>query len=1024
MIRLTGSHVAVWLVSGFAAVAAFASCNELAPLDENACGNRALEPGAFEDCDTFALGGAPPGPPTHCNAPGQPNECRMACEDDKYQCPDGWGCGQDGVCRQASMALADPVSLDEPPGAWFQLADVNGSGRDDLIVASQTSITAHFSDSDGRFASSFRMPITPNGPPTVGQLDNNATQDIAVPTSDGIAVLRGSSDAALLPTTYSSFEFDAPEPQLIAIDTIAPIPLADVTEKTNSLYLGDEPLILTGTKVSLLTTSGPTPVVVNGPPELQHSDDLVGYAVANFTLNEDEAGFDPEELALAYFGSEGVLVYEATTHSPGDVFKTISLRGSGADLLGDEAGFVRLPDGDHIEIGFAAVNVNPLDTNLPRGGGGGPCCQDKIPDLIVGGADHVYVSFGVGDGRFHSIEDELDEVREPNGLPADMTFSVAEKLEDCRPFPLAFEDLDGDGLPDVVMPPIATADGGDAELNGGIYLSTKTMLNDDYCIGPPDIPPPSADGWSKAEVADFNGDGNNDLIATPKGKPGLDVFLGTGNAKLNHTLIETEHPIKKLAMGDFDGDLLQDIAYAERAEAERDALRILYGRPFGVFGAPVDVGTLQSVSSLTALDIERTGLGWIDGITDLLVATETDNTSSFALLYGRSDRQLQAPYVITYPLLDANQAVHYTPLAVGYGAFGLADVDHPRMLLALSQLTLANQSGPASTLTGIEVSGDATLRQQGDANQLPASTGGITALIGKFRPTHGATERPLLAIGAGANNIHLSSPRYVEEPGTPTTGHWIPGAADVDELVLTLTDRSLVGGADNDAVGEFLKNPVEAEAAHQRRLAMAHMSYHNGLVTCDGGFVPSSSNSPGDTAPVSAETSVENASSVTALLTMLWDGPTPVGTELLLLTASDVNQLVKGGADGIKPTRFAPPTSQDGVEVMFLGFTCMNFDDDSADELVVMTLEDLPSATGNVEQRHAFIYGFDLTDLTNPVGVPIQLDGGTLPILADLGNELPVAGIDSGDVDGDGVEDLVVAARDGYFLLRGVARNP
>ncbi|HEY5956537.1 MAG TPA: hypothetical protein VIV60_08295, partial [Polyangiaceae bacterium] len=77
---------------------ASAACVDLPYVEPGVCGNGVTEPG--EDCDSYAIAGQ------RCRAAGEAKECRYDCAIpdaaatwSKPQCPDGWSCGIDGICR-------------------------------------------------------------------------------------------------------------------------------------------------------------------------------------------------------------------------------------------------------------------------------------------------------------------------------------------------------------------------------------------------------------------------------------------------------------------------------------------------------------------------------------------------------------------------------------------------------------------------------------------------------------------------------------------------------------------------------------------------------------------------------------------------------------------------------------------------------------------------------------------------------------------------------------------------------------
>ncbi len=66
--------------------------------------------------------------------------------------------------------------------------------------------------------------------------------------------------------------------------------------------------------------------------------------------------------------------------------------------------------------------------------------------------------------------------------------------------------------------------------------------------------------WSEAVVADINHDGRPDVVAVPDGeRKGLEVLLNSGASYFNPTILQTINPTGLLTVGDFDGDLISDV---------------------------------------------------------------------------------------------------------------------------------------------------------------------------------------------------------------------------------------------------------------------------------------------------------------------------------------------------------------------------------------------------------------------------------------------------------------------------------
>src|SRR6185369_11357421 len=94
--------------------------------------------------------------------------------------------------------------------------------------------------------------------------------------------------------------------------------------------------------------------------------------------------------------------------------------------------------------------------------------------------------------------------------------------------------------------------------------------------------------WDRAVIADFNADGRPDVAASSS--LALDVAFfdnagedGAGHTLLNPSTIATNGLVERLTVGDFDGDLVNDLAFTEAIDQG--------AKPFGyvsvAFGAPL-----------------------------------------------------------------------------------------------------------------------------------------------------------------------------------------------------------------------------------------------------------------------------------------------------------------------------------------------------------------------------------------------------------------------------------------------------
>jgi hypothetical protein len=196
--------------------------------------------------------------------------------------------------------------------------------------------------------------------------------------------------------------------------------------------------------------------------------------------------------------------------------------------------------------------------------------------------------------------------------------------------PLAAGDLSGDGVVDFVFPQ-------------GFTLSSPSLTapgQSDYT----DFPIAGLGPFTAAAVADFNANGFPDIVAASALYPGLSFFNGTGTAEVTFFAIPTSRPAERLAIGDFDGDLVLDVAITQSdADDTADEVQIAFGVPFGPPPPPVPVARLGRIDQLARYDQA--------GLSHLILSSDEgsgpDRRGALALLAGSGDRVPLALYDLT-----------------------------------------------------------------------------------------------------------------------------------------------------------------------------------------------------------------------------------------------------------------------------------------------------------------------------------------------------------------------------------------
>ena len=368
-------------------------CTVLPNLERNVCGNRIVEPDSGEDCD----GGSRA---TRCGAPRSAFACRLLCDPSVLppDCPDGYGCGSDGVCREPTGEFQEATLLSPRSSAELATGDFDADGRDDVVLLSDVLgpiRTVDIARYDPVEPSLTSLPGL-HTEPVVGRFNADSFDDVAFTSVDALAgrfslSLFTGGRLGLQPTTFPS----------VTLSGGAFVVAANVSPHD----FGQEPLWVEQATLSVVAPGVPprlTPIkatspreIVAGPFDAQNPCDLLLEGAA---------------------GSTFVSVHRLC-------------------VPGEELVYNRVGQPDHIptvNIALSAPSAGVLmihDVN-----------SDGMDDVFVATAAGMAVTYAVGDGTFHS-----DAVL-PMG-PGDMTAALwPQRPGSISPTKVA--DLDGDGAPD------------------------------------------------------------------------------------------------------------------------------------------------------------------------------------------------------------------------------------------------------------------------------------------------------------------------------------------------------------------------------------------------------------------------------------------------------------------------------------------------------------------------------------------------------------------------------------------------
>jgi hypothetical protein len=600
----------------FGFVALVSACATFEGVEGDRCGNHVID--EDEDCDSFDLAGS------ICAAPGEPNQCRLLCDPAAVPsgCPGtgGWACGGDGVCRQPTATFAPPtdVAIAESTGLILP-ADFDGDGATDLLTNSIDSLQAidpafapggmtrvHFFGDSGVEASAL-LAFNYTTSTAVGDLSGDGLPDVVIGTgglgaSNGsaISIYRSGEDRSLSPQAYASQPLPSSGVHVWA---------QEVAVSSSTVTSGEEPMALfdmgsfTGVFYVVDPSIDPIPIASGLPTfeklrgdigvgQLRDGDDSPCDEFALVFADEVIVGTPctgPANMPLNAIGAPG---YVEPTHvdlPPGRTATRVFLR----DLDGDA----------HLDLVIGAA--------------------------LVDGGHELLVAYGRGDMTFDSALD-ADLLLPPDNDAATLMLLYTDELFEFGE-PLALGDLDDDGEFDLV--------------------TSQYILTTGHALpGSPFQAAFNLGGVREAFIGDFNGTGAADVVASLDSALILDFYGGAGDGLFNYVSVFTGAPVKDIEVGDFDGDIVPDVALAlgSLGGEASDALAVSFGRAGAAPDSPVTIGRLGTIVQIATGRFYNPATTLADGISEIAAVSSTESggetLQSLAILYGSQDRQLQAPY--------------------------------------------------------------------------------------------------------------------------------------------------------------------------------------------------------------------------------------------------------------------------------------------------------------------------------------------------------------------------------------------
>jgi len=587
-------------------------CSNLTPLSAGVCGNGVVDTSNGEDCDGFA----PDGSHEACGgADAGALACRYECVKNAT-CPPGYNCGLDQICRAptgAFVPLGSPLAVG---AVGVALADFNGDGYADALSRG---------DVNGEGASRVQVNYLSNAAAALGTFsiaDKLSYPSVADVNGDGIsdlvAALRignASGVSVFLGQATNSLAF-----QSFPTSTIPSVALPSVTATARVIAFSGLP----GGPVTayFMGTSGGTyPAglylpTTDGLPDIASPPQTKGMSFVALPEGPDQVVGD---VLLAQLGGNA---NGAGTPCPSLVYETMG-------------GVVRVVSPCAVVGNVVTLAFPPVITtiSLPNGASGcvdsasGQCASgvqvgdvdgDGFPDLVVSATATnkaaptvvygTYIAYGDGGGNFYSSTTKTsDTVGTTSGpyaikLRAQNGDVILPLIQIGQTY--AVGDVNGDGQSDLVsdVTQYANKSGGPLAPNVTLLVSAASLVNGNRTIYSATI---GQFSWQTAAIADFNGDGKLDVVGGSANATGINFFSGStlaGGMFVGHEfVIPTTGGVSDFAVGDFDGDGVADLAFGQVDPANDGSVDVSlsYGNPTGPPSSPLTIARYASLAQIT-----------------------------------------------------------------------------------------------------------------------------------------------------------------------------------------------------------------------------------------------------------------------------------------------------------------------------------------------------------------------------------------------------------------------------------------
>ncbi len=573
-----------------------AACTDFPVIPANECGNAVLEEG--EDCDTFVKDET-----RKCRPKGVEGACHYDCTEggdgQRFQCPGGMGCASDGLCRVPTGDFEPKSRFTEEASSSLSAVDFDNDGHLEVISTEPTDQLTQARFRLHYFDADAKLVETRIFPrfttrPIASDVTAGPEQDLIF-SNGRIGVVPGRADHEWVPATFSSY--------------VVPDSGLRIAGVRNDAVSGALPV------AALTTIDGVSGIYVPNFPsgflELRARlpGSVQGFAGEVLTSNVFDAVDSPcSELVVAYRGEHRLHVFDM------------------CELNRDPM----RPDVVWRDVPLEQVVELPAQLAFDAGPLSGDVDGDGHLDVMVSSAGLPYVVSGTGSELLESA------------VPLELEF-IGNQMTPKLVMPLAMGDFTGDGVADYVLPQSVLSSREKVDGTGiGHFVSFENRR----------------EPWTLAQIADLNGNGFPDVVGATHGAAGLSFLNGTGGPYQVPARIATQRPVSFLDAGDFDGDLIRDLAIVESgSEVERkDSLSIAYGARDSLPLPATRVAEIEGVEQLGDCNVTN--------MDTIFVTTSSAQQSTFTLFDGSPDRLPFATYTLV--TFAQNAAIRDT------GAVGLA----------------------------------------------------------------------------------------------------------------------------------------------------------------------------------------------------------------------------------------------------------------------------------------------------------------------------------------------------------------